>query len=100
MSLKLLDGVTADGAGSTIDRNISQGFVGVVSAIFKYKKTNTGTCTLELKDGDTDAVIVSLSVVAANPDANLVEVAVPHTFYAEVSSKAGTIALDAYIDGL
>ncbi len=104
MALTVLAAATADGTGSTFERNdySSAGRYGVhvVSAIFKYKKTNTGTCTLQLKDGLTDAVITTLTVGAGNPAAAAVEVAVPETFYAEISNDSGTFALDAYLDGL
>ena len=104
MALTVLSAVSADGAGATLNRNdySSAGRYGVhvVSAIFKYKKTNTGTCTLELKDGLTDAVITTLTVGAGNPAAAAVEIAVPETFYAEITNDSGTFSLDAYLDGL
>lgn len=101
--LKVLDGATADGSSSTYERSAVYDTSlparqGVQSAIFKYKKTNTGTCTLALHDGTTDAVITSVSVTASNPDAAAVEVPLPGSFYAKISSKAGTIALDCYVD--
>lgn len=91
----MLDGVTGNGAGDTKARDTSL----VKSGVFKYKKINTGTCTLDLKDADTDAVIKSLSVAADNPASGYEEVALPERFYTEVSSASGSFALTAWVDG-
>ncbi len=104
MVLAVLSAASADGTGDTFKRNdySSDGQYGVhvVSAVFKYKKTNTGTCTLKLKDGLTDAVITTLTVGAGNPTSASVEVAVPETFYAEITDDSWTFSIDAYLDVL
>lgn len=93
---KIFNGATGDGAGSTFDRTGDL----VRSGLFKYKKTNTGTCTLELKDADTGAVVRSFSVAATNPTQAISEIALPKRFYGEISSSSGTFALDAWVDGV
>lgn len=96
MPKKLLDGVTGDGAGSTQTRGDDL----VRSGLVYYKKTNTGTCTVEIKEAHTDAVVKSFSVAADNPAASIDEIALPNAFYAEVSSASGTFALDVWVDGI
>lgn len=104
MALKMLDAVAIDGVSLTFERvdYSPEGQYGshVVSGLVKYKKTNTGTCVVSLKDGETAAVITSLTVGAGNPAAAAIEVAVPDTFYAEITGSSGTYAIDVWMDGL
>lgn len=96
MSVKqLLAGQDENGSGQNIARTGAL----VVSGLFKYKKTGTGTCTLTLHDTRTDAEIVSFSVPSNNPAAGSIEVAVPDNYYAKVADESGTFAVDAWMDG-
>lgn len=91
----ILVGATENGAGNVVNRTSPF----VVSALVKYRKTNTGTCTLEFKDNVTGHVVATFTVGASNPDQDVTEVALPNSYYAEVSSASGTFALDVWVDG-
>lgn len=102
--LKVLDGATGDGSSSTYERSAVYDTTlparqGAQTVLFKYKKTNTGTCTLTLHDGVTGAAVSSHTVGATNPEAATNSVACPGSFYVAITSAAGTFALDCYIDG-
>ncbi len=92
---KMLTGATGNTTGTAKARRGDR----AVSGVLKYKKTNTGTCTLNLVDGETGAVLVSLSVGASNPDAAAVEVLLPKSYYASITGASGTFSLDAWVDG-
>lgn len=92
---EILSGVSADGAGDKENRTGNL----VVSAIAKYHKTGAGTCTLTFKDGRTDATLHEFTVSSTDPEGDNAEIALPASYYAEVSSASGTFSLSAWVDG-
>lgn len=95
MAKQLFSGATADGTSQTEARVQPR----VVSALFKYRKTGAGTCTLTLRDGVTGAEVKAFSVGSGNPDSGIAEVALPDTYYAVISSGSSTFSVDAWVDG-
>lgn len=92
--VQLFAGETANNTSSTTPRNGDL----VKTAIFKYSKTGTGTCTLEFKDGDTDAVLSTFSVLAnAQQDADTFDMT--RAGFAEVSAVSGVVVVTAFLDG-
>lgn len=83
----------------TTSVSFSRGSSDTIKGVFKYVKTGTGTCTLELKDGYTDAVLSSLAVGAGNPVSAEESVFLGNTHYAEISSSAGVFSINVFVDG-
>lgn len=90
----LLSAQATDVAGTVAVR---QGDL-VKSGIFEYTKTGGGTATLELKSNYNGAVLATFSL-AAGAQAGSIEVPVPSRYYAELSSVASTVSVDAQMDG-
>lgn len=90
----LLSAQAADGAGIV---RVRQGDL-VKSGIFEYSKTGGGTATLELKSNYNGAVLATFSL-AAGTQFGSIEVPIPSRYYAELSSVASTVSVDAQMDG-
>ena len=74
----------------------------VKSCLLTYRKTGTGTCTLTVRDERSDAALPngSVDVVATDGVSGAIEFPASQSVYVEMSNVAGSVAVDAWIDGL
>ena len=71
---------------------------GVSKGIFKYKKTGTGSCTITLRDADTDAELWSFVAASGGTTKEAINLDLTDNYYAEQSATSGSVAVDAYVE--
>lgn len=91
----LFSQAAANGTSTQVSRNGGIALPG----LFKYRKTGSGTATLDLYDAFTKASVATLAIAATDPIGASAAITIPQQYYAVISAVSGSVVIDAVVDG-